>query len=81
MTTNLKVLMSAVAGAAMAVALFVSVPATSDLRDPANARFAQGSELTETRMYQRDPSEGSVGPGRRTRPPHDPLRARQSGYS
>jgi hypothetical protein len=36
MTTNLKVLMSVVASAATAVMLFVSVPASPDLRDPSN---------------------------------------------
>jgi hypothetical protein len=41
MTTNLKVLMSAVAGSVLAVALFVSVPAHTDMREPADARLVQ----------------------------------------
>ena len=35
MTSNLQVLMSAFAGSAVVAALFVAVPATPDLRDPA----------------------------------------------
>ncbi len=57
MTTNLKVMMSAVAGTAMAVVLFVSVPANSDLRDTAYARFAQDDSRDPhaTRFAQANP--------------------------
>ena len=42
MTSNLKVLMSAVAGAAIAIALFVSVPANSDSARPRQRTLRSG---------------------------------------
>ena len=41
MKSTLKLSLAAAAGSAIAFVLFVSVPVNPDLRDPANARFAQ----------------------------------------
>ena len=83
MTSSLKVLMSAIAGAAIAIALFVSVPANSDSRDPANARFAQddlrephNSRFAQANQDVREPTNAKLHnrtrvirtpPGSRTR--------------